>query len=361
MRSIRPVAPLDRVSLPMENSSQRSDRPISRRRFVGTGAALLAGTWEAAAQSAFRIDFLDKKRANARNREQSQASKSKKSDSRVQALLDRISRDRLVQTVRDLSAFPTRWSLSPDLGQARDWLRGQFAGLGYPANRLRLLNTKMPSGKFVQNVLLMPAKLEDGFLLVCAHYDSISEQANVQAPGADDNASGIAVMLETARVTSLTTLKRGILFAAFAGEEQGLFGSKSSAALAATEKWKIDVVLNLDMVGYVDPARPTNIVIEYDQGNAVASNDAASKAFGLRMAQLAADYTGLTVEHTDIWNSDYMPFEAKGFPCIGIYDGAADATFYHKTSDRPEHVDAARLVDVTRLVCAFTADILEFK
>jgi hypothetical protein len=43
------------------------------------------------------------------------------------------------------------------------------------------------------------------------------------------------------------------------------------------------------------------------------------------MAQLAADYTSMTVEHTDIWSSDYMPFEAKGFPCIGLYDGGADS------------------------------------
>ena len=75
----------------------------------------------------------------------------------------------------------------------------------------------------------------------------------------------------------------------------------------------------------------------------------------MTMAQAAADYTQLQVEHTDIWNSDYMPFEAKGFACIGLYDGAADAPFYHSAEDTLDKVDLARLVEVTRLVVATVA------
>ena len=75
------------------------------------------------------------------------------------------------------------------------------------------------------------------------------------------------------------------------------------------------------MIAYQDPQRPKVVKVEYDQGNRNPGNDAAAKAFGLLMAQAAADYTHLAVEHTDIWNSDYMPFEAKGYACIGVYEG----------------------------------------
>jgi Peptidase family M28 len=75
------------------------------------------------------------------------------------------------------------------------------------------------------------------------------------------------------------------------------------------------------------------------------------------MAQAAADYTSLEVEHTDIWNSDYMPFEERGYVCIGLYDGAADAPFYHTVNDTLDRVDLARLAEVTKLLVATVATI----
>jgi hypothetical protein len=69
------------------------------------------------------------------------------------------------------------------------------------------------------------------------------------------------------------------------------------------------------------------------------------------MAQAAVDYTSLAVEHTDIWNSDYMPFEEKGFACIGAYEGG-DNPFYHRSTDVAAHVDFTYLADVVRMVLA---------
>jgi Zn-dependent M28 family amino/carboxypeptidase len=178
------------------------------------------------------------------------------------------------------------------------------------------------------------------------------------APGGDDNASGIAVMLETARLLREAGLDRHILCAAFGGEEQGLYGSRACAQVAAAEGWAIRLVINLDMVGFRDPAHPGRITVEFDQGNAQPGNDAAAKGHAMTMAQAAADYTALEVEHTDIWNSDYMPFEALGYACIGLYDGAADAPFYHSPADTLDKVDLAHLAEVTRLVVATVATIV---
>src|SRR4030095_13859422 len=98
-------------------------------------------------------------------------------------------------------------------------------------------------------------------LLVCAHYDSRSRKPHTDAPGADDNASGVAVMIEVARLMRAAFPAKPIMYVAFAGEEQGLIGSHALAKRALAEQWSIDLVLNLDMVGWVDPARPSTVTI----------------------------------------------------------------------------------------------------
>lgn len=337
---------------------------LQTRRQASTGfAALLleciVARSEAQTLNPYRLD--EKKRANARGRYDNPSSTSKRKDAGIDSVVSKVDSARLVETLSALTSFSTRWSLSPELVHARDWLKQRFIELGYDSRRVRLVELQLPERTVAHSVICGPDRLDQGFILVGAHYDTISENPSIAAPGADDDASGIAVVLEAARIFAQVELKRGVMFAAFAGEEQGLFGSQSIASLAAKEKWAIDVMVNLDMVGHVDPERPTNIIVEYDMGNADPRNDAAAKAFGLQMAQLAADYTSMTVEHTDIWSSDYMPFESKGFPCIGLYDGAADAAFYHTVQDRIGHVDLTRLTEVTRLVCAFVANTAELK
>jgi Zn-dependent M28 family amino/carboxypeptidase len=140
---------------------------------------------------------------------------------------------------------------------------------------------KLGSGGQQRNVLCGPKTSERGMILVCAHYDSVSESASQSAPGADDDASGIAALLELARVLRGVTLKRDVLFAAFGGEEQGLFGSAACAEIAARDKWPIDVVINMDMIGYKAAGSAPRITVEYDHGNRNPGNDAAAKAYGL--------------------------------------------------------------------------------
>ena len=223
---------------------------------------------------------------------------------------------------------------------------------GYSAtNEVRFQDFSIPGAGAQRNVLCGPASFTRPFVLVGAHYDSTSETASTLAPGADDNASGIAVLLEVAALLRGVALTRDVVFAAFGGEEQGLFGSAHCADVATSEHWPIELVVNLDMVGFPNGAPPNRIVVEFDHGNRNLRNDAASKAFGLLMAQAAADYTSLAVEHTDIWNSDYMPFEAKGFACIGAYEGG-DNPFYHRSTDVATRVDIAYLADVARMVLA---------
>ena len=282
------------------------------------------------------------------------AAKSKKVDARIQALVARVDPARLRASVEALAGFGTRFSHAPGVRKVPAFVRAEFVARGYrPGREVRYQPFALDGGPAQRNVLCgpKPERGGPGVVLVCAHWDSISETPMAAAPGADDDASGIAALFELARLLRDVPLRRGVLFAAFGGEEQGLFGSTACADVAEREGWPIALVLNLDMIGYRQPGAAARVTVEYDHGNRHPGNDAAAKAFGLTMAQAARDYTPLAVRHSDIWSSDYMPFEAKGYACIGAYD-ADENPRYHTSGDVPATLDYAHLADVVRMVLA---------
>jgi photosystem II stability/assembly factor-like uncharacterized protein len=102
-----------------------------------------------------------------------------------------------------------------------------------------------------------------GTVLVCAHYDSISELSSLEtpeapAPGADDNATGVAAVLECARASRGRDYRRDVIFVCYSGEELGLFGSSHFAARMASIGEPLLAVLNVDMIGYAD-SLPENL------------------------------------------------------------------------------------------------------
>ena len=296
-------------------------------------------------------------RAKSRKRFASTAVASKSKNNQLVSLLDQIEPARLTASVAALAEFGTRWSYSPQLQKAEQWIHDAFADSGYPAGNIQSLRFNLTPKKSAANVVCFPDKTDEPFLLVCAHYDSISEDPQNDAPGADDNASAVAVMLEVARLMRGAFPTRPVMYAAFAGEEQYLDGSSALACRAKTDQWPIDVLINLDMVGWVDPAKPSTVIVELDEGWISPGNDAASKFYGMRMAQAVIDYALLDVEHANISSSDYLPFEVIGVPCIGIWDGAdGDQEFYHSRKDVPTIVNEQRLVQVTKALLAFVAD-----
>jgi hypothetical protein len=293
-----------------------------------------------------------KKSSEAVGRFASVAGKSRATDPTIAAAVARADASRLRTTVNQFSAFATRWSHAPGIAAVSQQVHDRFSLAGYTGvNEVRFQSFAIPGAGPQRNVLCGPAVFTRPVLLICAHYDSTSEAPSTAAPGADDNASGLAALLELATLLHGVDLKRDILFAAFGGEEQGLFGSAHCADIAAAQQWPIELVVNMDMVGFPNGAPANRIVVEFDQGNRNPQNDAVAKAFGLLMAQAASDYTSLAVEHTDIWNSDYMPFEEKGFACIGAYEGGENP-FYHRSTDVATSVDVAYLQEVVRMVLA---------
>ena len=98
--------------------------------------------------------------------------------------------------------------------------------------------------------------LPDQTIMVIAHLDSISDKGQLVGPGADDNGSGVAAILEIARVLKTVPLNRSVIFVIFSNEEDGSRGSKTFAQKVVTRKMDIHAVINLDVLGYNKPDRP---------------------------------------------------------------------------------------------------------
>jgi Zn-dependent M28 family amino/carboxypeptidase len=193
------------------------------------------------------------------------------------------------------------------------------------------------------------------YILVGAHYDSrMSDLSDLstKSPGADDNGSGSAALLELAHVFKSVDVPCSIRFVAFSGEEQGLIGSTAYAADVHSQGLGVRLMLNLDMIGHPDDSRHRTIIIERDLGNAAATNDAPSQAAAAEMASTALEFTSLKPKLGPIFDSDYMPFEHFGYVCIGVFDGADKQPFYHSTTDTPDKVDAGFHAEVVRMVVA---------
>jgi hypothetical protein len=272
-------------------------------------------------------------------------------DKFLAALTTRVSQQNLQNWVNDLTAFHTRHTKSVYLSQVVTWLVNQFKNLGY-TDVIKHSYTR--DGYQLDNVICTKSGIGNTgqVIAICGHFDCRMENlddAATRAPGADDNATGIAVMLELARILAQVQLSDTVQFIAFSGEEQGLWGSTAYAQYAQANNINIRCLINLDEVGY--PPADSAIIVERDMGNQVTTNDQASQNYGKVMAQMATDYTNMPVVLGPIYASDYMPFEARGYVVIGAYEGG-DNPNYHRSTDTTASVDFTYVADVARMTLA---------
>ena len=272
-------------------------------------------------------------------------------DKFIAALVTRVSQTNLQNWVTDLSAFHTRHTKSPYIAQVATWLVNQFKSFGYTDV---VKHSYAKDGYQLDNVVCTKTGVSNTgqVYIVCGHFDCIMENpadATARAPGADDNATGIAAILEMARILAKVQLNNTVQFVAFSGEEQGLWGSTAYAKYVQANNINVHRLINLDMIGY--PPANFAIIVERDVGNQVTGNDQASQSFGNVMAQMAADYTSMPVLLGPIFQSDYMPFEAGGYVVIGAYEGGENPNYHHST-DTSVLVDLAYVADVTRMTLA---------
>jgi len=194
-------------------------------------------------------------------------------DPRIYEIIQSVSVERIEADISTLAGFGTRHTLSDTvsqtrgIGAARRWIKAEFDKISsdcggclevfYQKNLVKAgENQRIPNDVWVVNVIAVQRgkKHPSRYIMMSGDIDSrVSDPNNAtsDAPGANDNASGMAGTLEAARVLSKYNFDNSIVYAGLSGEEQGLFGGKGLAEYALENNWEMIGVLNNDMIGNV--------------------------------------------------------------------------------------------------------------
>ncbi|WP_225034772.1 M28 family peptidase [Winogradskyella sp. SM1960] len=194
-------------------------------------------------------------------------------DQKIYDIIDAVSEHRLKQDVKTLADFGTRHTLSDTIsdtrgiGAARRWIKSEFETISNDCDNCldvfyqKDLVKKGENQRIVKDVMVVNVvaiqkgtKYPNRFIIMSGDIDSrVSDPIDFtsDAPGANDNATGMAGALEAARVLSQYQFENSIIYVGLSGEEQGLFGGKGLAKYAQENNWDIIGVLNNDMIGNI--------------------------------------------------------------------------------------------------------------
>ncbi|BCH29763.1 hypothetical protein MesoLjLc_16930 [Mesorhizobium sp. L-8-10] len=270
---------------------------------------------------------------------------------RASAMANAVSSPAFSGDLEHLVSLQTRLSTSTDFLGAANWALTRLSGFGYAIGmRPIAVGNLGPSVNVVATKASTAAS--PGEVIITAHLDSINHEDGPAgpAPGADDNASGSAGVLELARLVAMREFEHDVTFVLFGGEEQGLFGSRQYvASLAADERARIRGVINMDMVGRIN-APPATVMLE----GAPVSQDLID-----RLADAAAAHTSLAVQISlNPFASDHVPFIEAGIPAVLTIEGGDSANdAVHTARDTLDRVDPAFAVEILKMNIATIAEL----
>ena len=230
-------------------------------------------------------------------------------DVRVREFMDQVSIENLTSTVEYLQAYESRYYNSENAYDAANWILGNFDEMG-------VLETEQFPVEFYGNpsapnviAIQYGTKYPDEYVVCGSHFDSYSYSG--MCPGADDNATGVAAVLETARILTQYSFERSIIYCSFSTEEVGLIGSAAYAEYCADMDMNVVGYFNNDMNGYLNPGDEIHIDLIYP--NSV-------EAIGEYYMNLANVYfPEMQVRHVNFQagDSDHTSFNQNGY--MGIY------------------------------------------
>lgn len=228
--------------------------------------------------------------------------------------------------IQHLQDYGTRYSSTDSYDTAAAWVRDTIEGYGIDAE----LQYFSMGSYDCENVVAEKPGLTypDKIYIICGHLDCTSPSPYSNAPGADDNASGSAAVVEAARVMSAYNFKYTIRFLCFGGEEQGLYGSAYYADQASSAGDDILGVVNLDMILYGPPGQNVFWVPYSSQSTGLGlAVDAICDTYVPALNVLPEYNPGLTAsDHASFWNEGYTAV-------LGIEHEVYGNPYYHQTSD----------------------------
>ncbi|HOD66953.1 MAG TPA: M28 family peptidase [candidate division Zixibacteria bacterium] len=263
----------------------------------------------------------------------------------LDSLISLINEDSCRSYVERLQAFGTRKVGTSQNAASRDWLVDKFRSFGYDSVITDSFAAYEnwgdgPAVAAFNVIAVKPGTLYPDFhILIGAHRDSSPRQS----PGADDDASGIAGVLEIARVAAALETPVSLVFAAFDAEECGLWGSDYYAAEAARREDSIALVLNMDMIGY------------HENDSAVWVYHTVPGSYGALWGALADSLAGVDLSaHLAAgaaWDAE--PFEQRGYEALTLHEYVR-MPFVHTARDSAVYINFDYLARVVRGTLATT-------
>lgn len=257
-------------------------------------------------------------------------------DGKIRVLMDRVAVDSLYATIDHLQSYPNRIWNGHWVYEVQDWLKGRYSGMGFDSVYLHDFQVLYHDSLWEtsDNVIAFKRGLlyPDEYVVCGAHYDSYNNSPgdpdSLRAPGADDNASGVAGILETARLLSGCSFERSVLFCHWAAEEVGLKGSEAFANDCATELMDIVGYFNLDMTGYLEEGSDIHVNLMYTTRDSLIAN----YVFG---------FSRVYYPEMRIWqdwlpwgDSDYSSFNRAGYAAVHPFEDTHHSSpFIHSVSD----------------------------
>ncbi len=257
----------------------------------------------------------------------------------LQDLVDAVNQDSLYSYVCSLQSYPYREPGTATNIGARDWVYNKFVDLGYDSVMLDpfVVYCSQNEATYCNNVIackpgvLYPQK----HIIVGAHFDAV-----VASPGADDNGSGVAGVLELARVLRDVDLPMTLVFVAFDSEEWSLDGSHHYVDDALVNGEQIVYMQNMDMIG----AEGNDVLADLHYGPI----DAYAKIWD----QVAQLYTGLSGNLVgSLSASDHYPFQQAGFDVCFVIEHVF-SSYYHSAHDSTSYMDFGYMTQIVQATLA---------
>ena len=313
----------------------------------------------------------------------------------VSKIVSEVSQERITETLQRLEGFGTRnlGSSQSDpnrgIGAARKWiyeqLRSDSPRLEVSYDQYRVKKDTSPGSRIPQDVDLynivavLPGTVnKDQRIIVSAHYDTVNLTGtapgrpgepprplidpNIDAPGVTDDGSGVACVMELARVMSQYRFEKTIVFIAFAGEEEGLVGSTLYAARAKSLDQKIEAVLNNDIIGsdVGGDGRMENRSVNVFSEDPI---DSPSREIARYVKEVGERYVPyMTVDpvfRADRFGrgGDHSPLNAEGFAAVRITTPVENFSHQHSATDTFANTSPGLTARITQVNGAVAASL----
>ena len=271
----------------------------------------------------------------------SQNTKAQNFNSFYGGIVNNCSFDSLQNNILDFASFGVKEVGTTANANALNWLINKYTSFGYTDIEI---DTFTYSGDFAYNLIVTKtgSVYPNRYVIIDGHYDTKNGQ------GANDNGSGISIILETARLLRNVATEFSVKFINFSAEEVGLVGSSHYVNnIVVPQNLDIKILLNIDEVGGVNGDVNNTIVCERDENNIPSTNNATSANYTDTLARCMQLYSNLFTTISYAYSSDYMPFQSAGEIITGLFE-ENQSPYPHTVNDVFANLDMNYVFEVAK-------------